>query len=406
MINKENDSFISNILYENSAINAIRTNGRSKNPEDVNVLEFFYEKYKCTPVVYKIISSEEIYFDWNKINIKIKELYPNQSICYREMNHDIRKNITYSKQDIIDFNNGVIGVFTGGSIDDYYLINYNTSDVKTILSDNIFLVKEKFEDFDKLTEIFKECLLEKTFSITIGMVSYDNGNFYVKDFDIKNKIFDIHNLDLHYGEGFQKFNDDLINRLNDETKGLTLFHGQAGTGKTTYVRHLLKKIKQLNKDNNVLYFPPTMVGSITDPGFINFISEWVIDTKAKNYLFIEDAEPLLESRDSSRNIGITNLLNLTDGLLNDILNIQVIATFNTSLKNIDDALLRPERLTARKEFKELNLESSKKLAEYLQIDQSKISKNMTLADIYSLKKNSKTILHDINNMNHGKLGFD
>ena len=139
--------------------------------------------------------------------------------------------------------------------------------------------------------------------------------------------------------------------------------------------------------------------------FINFISEWVIDSKAKNYLFIEDAEPLLESRDSSRNIGITNLLNLTDGLLNDILNIQVIATFNTSLKNIDDALLRPERLTARKEFKKLKLESAKKLAEYLQIDNYKISKDMTLADIYSLKKNSKTILHDVDTSD-SKLGFD
>lgn len=405
MAKNENDSFISSILYENSAINAIRTNGRSKNPEDINVLEMFYQKYKCVPIIYKIISSDEIYFDWDKLNKKMIELYPNHKVCYREMNHDIHKNVTYSKQDVIDYDNGVIGVFNGGLVDDYYLINYNTDDIKTVLNDNMFLVKEKFEDFDKVSNIFKDCLIEKSFSITIGMVSYDNGNFYVKDFDIKNKTFDINNLDLHYGDGFQRFNDELIDRLNNDTKGLTLFHGQAGTGKTTFVRHLLRKIKESNKDNNVLYFPPTMVGSITDPGFINFISEWVIDSKAKNYLFIEDAEPLLESRDSSRNIGITNLLNLTDGLLNDILNIQVIATFNTSLKNIDDALLRPERLTARKEFKKLKLDSAKKLAEYLEIDKSKILKDMTLADIYSLKKNSKTILHDIDN-NEMKLGFD
>lgn len=173
---------------------------------------------------------------------------------------------------------------------------------------------------------------------------------------------------------------------------------------TTYIRHLLRKLKEINKDNNVLYFPPTMVGSITDPNFINFISEWVSDSKGKNYLLIEDAEPLLESRDMTRNIGITNLLNLTDGLLNDILNIQIIATFNTKLANIDDALLRPERLMARKEFTELSIEKGKYLADKINIDPNLINKNMTLADIYSLKNERKPIIHNIKESK--KIGFD
>ena len=389
------DPVISSLLYDNNVLNAIRTNGRSKNPEDVNVLEYFFEKYKCTPKTYKIISYDDIYFDWNKVKDKLLELYPEQEIYYQEMNHDLFKDITFSKQDVIDFGNGIVGIFNGGLTEDYYLVNHDTRNIPFVMSDNMFLVKDTFENFDKVTKIFKESLIEKVFSITIGMVSYDNGNFYVKDFDMKNKTFELVDLDLHYGEGFQNFNSELLQRLNTDTKGLTLFHGLAGTGKTTFVRHLLRKIKEMNKDNNVLYFPPTMVGSITDPGFINFISEWVLDSKGKNYIFIEDAEPLLESREASRNMGITNLLNLTDGLLNDILNIQVIATFNTNLKNIDTALLRPERLTARKEFKKLKIERAKILASHLSIDQSLITEDMTLADIYALKKNSKTILHDI-----------
>jgi hypothetical protein len=176
---------------------------------------------------------------------------------------------------------------------------------------------------------------------------------------------------------------------------------------TTYIRHLLRKLKEINKDNNVLYFPPTMVGSITDPNFINFISEWVIDSKGRNYLLIEDAEPLLESRDASRNIGITNLLNLTDGLLNDILNVQIIATFNTKLSNIDSALLRPERLMARKEFEVLSIEKGKILASKIDINPDLITKKMTLADIYSLKNERKPITHNIDNkVNDGKVrGF-
>jgi hypothetical protein len=63
---------------------------------------------------------------------------------------------------------------------------------------------------------------------------------------------------------------------------------------TTYIRYLLKMLKEQNNDNNILYFPPTMVDSIVEPSFINFISDWVTDSKGKNYLLIEDAEPLLE----------------------------------------------------------------------------------------------------------------
>lgn len=162
---------------------------------------------------------------------------------------------------------------------------------------------------------------------------------------------------------------------------------------TTIIRHLIKKIKQDDNKNNVLYFPPTMVDSITEPSFINFISEWVADSEGKNYLLIEDAEPLLESRDSSRNIGITNLLNITDGLLNDILNIQIIATFNTSLKNIDKALLRPERLIARKEFNNLSIENAKVLCDKIGINSELIDKEVSLADLYAMKKESKPIIH-------------
>lgn len=173
---------------------------------------------------------------------------------------------------------------------------------------------------------------------------------------------------------------------------------------TTYIRYLIKQIMKNSKDNNILYFPPTMVDFITEPSFINFVSDWVSENiKGKTFLLIEDAEPLLESRNQGRNLGITNLLNLTDGILNDIFNIQIIATFNTRLQNLDQALLRPERLLARKEFKELSIEHSKELAAHLEIDESLINKKMSLAEIYSLKKESEPLTHNIGDSL--KIGF-
>ncbi len=384
-------------LFDNSdMVNTLRTNGRSKHPEDVNVLEMFVQEYKCQPKLFRITAQENgNYFNWDLLRTRFKEFYPKAEMIFSDTFYDIDKDINYNKQETWKLREGVMLQLEGSNTSDFYLVNYNTKDIPTLSSYNLFLIQGDFPERDKMIEIFRECQVDKIQTVSIGMVSWDDGNFYVKDFDMKEKTADLRLLDEHYGEGFAEFNDKLIKKLIEETKGLTLFHGVPGSGKTTYIRHLLRKLKEINKDNNVLYFPPTMIDSITDPNFINFISEWVADSKGKNYLLIEDAEPLLESRDQSRNIGITNLLNLTDGLLNDILNIQIIATFNTKLNNIDSALLRPERLMARKEFKSLTIEKGKILASKIDINPELITKKMTLADIYSLKNERKPITHDV-----------
>jgi hypothetical protein len=397
------DSFL---FDNNEIVNTLRTNGRSKHPEDVNVLEMFLQEYNCQPKLYRLSSNENFYYNWDLLRIKLKDYFKESTILFSDTFYDIEKDLEYNKQETWKLRDGLMLQLEGSNKEDFYLVNFNLKDITTLTSYNLFLIKEDFNELSDMIKIFKECQIEKIETISIGMVSMDDGNIYVKDFDLKQKSVDLQLLDEHYGEGFIEFNDKLLKRLAAETKGLTLFHGIPGSGKTTFIRHLLRKLKEMDKENNVLYFPPTMVGSITDPNFINFISDWVSDSKGKNYILIEDAEPLLESRDSTRNIGITNLLNLTDGLLNDILSIQIIATFNTQLSNIDKALLRPERLIARKEFKALSVEKGKMLANKININPDLITKKMTLADIYSLKNESRPITHDIDESgNEGKIGF-
>jgi hypothetical protein len=86
-----------------------------------------------------------------------------------------------------------------------------------------------------------------------------------------------------------------------------------------------------------------------------------------------------------------------------MLSIQVIATFNTDLSNIDEALLRPERLIARKEFRKLKTEDAKALSDFLGI-QRDIDSEMTLAEIYSESKEHQVLLHEYN-QNKKKIGF-
>ena len=211
-----------------------------------------------------------------------------------------------------------------------------------------------------------------------------------------NDDFEIKDLDVNYGYGFAKFHEELMLRFNTQTKGLVLFHGEPGTGKTYYIRHLLRKMASGNKV--VIYMPPNMVDHLVEPAFMTFLSNEVKAWSAEGkfcVLLIEDAEPLLARRQQGVRIqGVTNLLNMSDGLLNDMLNLQIICTFNVDLKKLDSALLRPGRLIARKEFKALSELDANLLAQRLGIKHH-FTAPTTLSQIYALQKNKSTLIHDV-----------
>lgn len=184
------------------------------------------------------------------------------------------------------------------------------------------------------------------------------------------------NIPLNYGEGFVKIHEKIVEKLNeDKGKGLVLLHGVPGTGKTNYIRHLCGK---LNKE--IIFLPPFMADSIASPDFITFLLE-----HTNSILVIEDAEKVVLDRegDGSSRQGVSNLLNITDGLLSDCLSIQIIATFNTSRDRIDKALLRKGRLIAEWKFDSLSVEDTNKLLESLGREE-RTNKPLTLTEIYNM----------------------
>lgn len=229
----------------------------------------------------------------------------------------------------------------------------------------------------------------------ISMIEVQSdGKFKLSVYPV-NDSFVIRDLDMHYGYGFEKFHDELIERFRKETQGLVLFHGAPGTGKTYYIRHLLKKMTSYNKV--VIYMPPNMVEWLVDPKFLNFLSKEISGYSRQGLfcvLLIEDAEPLLAVRhENGRVQGISNLLNMTDGLLNDMLRMQIICTFNVKVKELDKALLRPGRLIARKEFRPMSVLDANRLAQQLGL-KHQFTKPATLAEVYSFDKNKSTLIHD------------
>ena len=246
-----------------------------------------------------------------------------------------------------------------------------------------------------IKDYIQKCTLErKPDKPEIYMVEVSKGEFSLQSHPVK-EDFEIEDLDIQYGYGFEKFHEDLMDRFTSESKGLVLFHGLPGTGKTYYIRHLLKEMAEAHKV--VIYMPPNMVDHLVEPSFMTFLSQTVAEYSEDGLfcvLLIEDAEPLLASRSSDTRIqGVTNLLNMTDGLLNDMLKLQIICTFNVELAQIDAALLRPGRLIARKEFKALPELDANLLAQSLGIKHN-FTSPATLSEIYALLKNKNTLIHD------------
>ena len=265
------------------------------------------------------------------------------------------------------------------------------------------LSEDQQKIWDELRDICGQHIIPADRSPKLGIISHDGSDYYVKNFSMSGKAPDFNYPDLHYGEGFEDFHKALIDRIFKESKGLVLLHGDPGTGKTQYIRVLLDNLGAIGK--SVLYVPPSFSSQMTEPSMIEFISSWIIDEEQDCILLIEDAEPLLEIRNGTdgRTTGISNLLNMTDGLLNDILGIMVIATFNTNIAKIDPALLRPQRLVARKEFGRISKKQAVQLSEALGIPTPEIDYPATLAEFYTSKKSQDILIHQV--PEERKIGF-
>jgi hypothetical protein len=234
--------------------------------------------------------------------------------------------------------------------------------------------EEERNNVIKLVEEFK---IDKIKVRKFHMIQRSGGYFELTDFDIKPFNVDI---ETHYNDDFKDIHSLIINSLTTKDKnGLVLLHGKYGSGKTYYLRHLISNI-----DRKFIYFPLNMIEALSSPEFLPFIS-----LHPNTVLILEDCESLLVHRQHGFNnaSALSNLLNLSDGLLSDALSVNLICTFNAGLKKIDDAILRKGRLLARYEFKELEISKARFLAE-------KIGKNviiehpMTVSDIYNLDEKS------------------
>lgn len=223
---------------------------------------------------------------------------------------------------------------------------------------------------------FKSYLVERKKG-AVSILLNSNYGLTTKSVDFEPPV--IGDLNLNYGTGFTALHEQIVTKLAANKAGLHLYHGAPGSGKSTYIKHLTTLV-----DREFIFIPTGMAGELSSPAFLKLLME---HTNA--ILVLEDAEQALQSRevDAYTSSTVSTLLNISDGILGNLLNITIIATYNADKQTIDKALLRKGRLAFTHTFDKLSIDDAKRLAQSLN-KTIIINEPTSLADIYNAEDNT------------------
>lgn len=236
------------------------------------------------------------------------------------------------------------------------------------LHQNFEQVHQIINEFHKYEEVSKEEVYE------MNIITLVANGLELKPIRITPTDLD---LNLYYNNDFADVDKTIKERLSrDKDKGIILLHGLPGTGKTTYLRHLIGSLKK-----KVMFVSPSVASNLMNPEFMDLLID-----NPNSVLVIEDAENIIMDRRFSSMSSVSNLLNISDGLLSDCLNVQIVCTFNSEISLIDSALLRKGRLIAKYEFGKLSMDRAQTLSNHLGFDRI-VTKPMTLAEITNPNEN-------------------
>ncbi len=202
-------------------------------------------------------------------------------------------------------------------------------------------------------------------------VTSTNNGFSETTLECKKQNIDI---EMNYNDDLP--NDKIIEFLKSNNSGLILLHGEPGTGKTTYIRHLMYDLS----GRDFLVMDASVFNYITDASFI----ELLLDNK-NAVIILEDCETMLTDRIQSGNQMLSTLLNLSDGIIGDNMNFKFICTFNAPIGKLDKAIQRKGRMKVKYEFKKLSPEKTKALGQKLGVDIPD-GVSLPLSDIFNYKE--------------------
>ena len=256
------------------------------------------------------------------------------------------------------------------------IITFDKSTVECIYDLESDFEAEKFiDDFISKLPLIDEKKEDEYPRVNLVSFSADAG-YYTVDAEINSVTIDI---EKNYNDDFLPIYDDIVKFLSSEERksGLIVLNGEPGTGKSYFIRHLIKNI-----DNNYVLIPPSMAENLASPEFTSFLM-----SNTDSVFILEDCETVIKQRSMADfTSAVSSILNMSDGIMSDIFNGKFICTFNADMGSIDDAILRKGRCYAKYTFGKLDKEKAKVILNERGITLPEDEyDDMTLADIYHYK---------------------
>ena len=211
---------------------------------------------------------------------------------------------------------------------------------------------------------------------------------------------------------------------------LVILSGPTGTGKTYLIRALMGELPRVV----FLLLPSNMTANLSGPEILSALidasesvnctceecleAQAVESDKLKDFceskdwipfpmpasksthfrkrtiaLVLEDADSCLSNRASDNISAISAVLNLSDGIIGNCLDLRIICTTNQEIENIDSALLRTGRLSEHIEVGLLDVEQAKSVYQRIggTIEQNWSKKFYPLSDIYAMSKDERPL---------------
>jgi hypothetical protein len=168
------------------------------------------------------------------------------------------------------------------------------------------------------------------------------------------------------GKSLEEYYDDYI---NSDANTLLLI-GPPGTGKTSFIKGMLSHVEE---SATVSYNAQVLNN---DGFFVDFIRS------STKFLIMEDCDAFLSSR-SDGNDMMHKFLNLSDGLVTVKGKKMIFSTNLPSIRDVDEALLRPGRCFDVINFDKLNADEATILATKYGITLKKEKEFYTIAEVFN-----------------------
>ena len=305
---------------------------------------------------------------------------------------------TDSTNGIVNINSELIPIDDETTIkNDRYLIRFNNSiylrftildkeideeDSGIVSGVTIFYSPSEMETVDKLVIKLRSIAMQDdessesesgNFSI-LRLNTTNNSGFYLERCQLDMPEDD---LDLLYDDSLVTDFPKITRHINsdDALSGLTIFYGERGCGKTSYLLRLVSKLKR-----SVILIPPYLIDTIPSSDFQIFISRYmgsvfVIDGVDK-YMF------------NKYNLYSPILLDIIEGIPSISLKIHFILLSNSSvLDDIDPDIINCNKLKFKVKFDKLPTDKANKLSK------KKFTEPVKLSTIF------------VGNIDKNKIGF-